>query len=56
MKTRIEAVRFIEQVVNHHEGYCSHIGLVAFRQLLDYIYEGAPANEDEWLTKKGVTP
>ena len=30
MNTRIEAVRCIEQVVNHHEGYCNHIGLVVF--------------------------
>lgn len=58
MKTRIEAIKFIEKDFpkinkNKWDKYeIHHIGAIEIRALLDFIYEGEPMTEAEKL--KGI--
>jgi hypothetical protein len=60
MKTRIEAARFVERLLNgdsysdEHvklvsEKSCHHFGKVELRTLFDFIWESLPETDDELL-------
>jgi hypothetical protein len=51
MMARKEAVRVARKLLEEHEGACSHIGIVAIRQLLDAIYGGPPNGRQEQLMR-----
>lgn len=51
MLARKKAVKIARGLLDDHNGSCSHIGVVAIRQLLDAIYGGPPKTRQEWLTR-----
>lgn len=60
MKSRKEVARFIEEQLDFDSGYGTerykddrwHYGFQELRDLLDYVYEGVPKNQEEELHNK----
>lgn len=52
---RKAAAKVAAALLDEHKGHCSHIGMVALRQLLDAIYGGPPKTKDEWIVRKKGT-
>ena len=64
MKTRIEAIEYFNKMttrgkravpdiaMRNYRGLPYHWGLCEFRELLDFIYDGEPTNEREYLIDK----
>lgn len=54
MRSRKAAVKEAIRLFEEHNGMRWHIGIVAIRQLLDFIYDDTPLCDDEELTRGRV--
>lgn len=55
MKTREEAAQRAHELLAYHNGEGWHFGIVAIRQLLDFVYEGPATTPDQCVTKNKVS-
>jgi len=57
MKTRKEVVELVQKQLtgmfdSNLNKYAWHYGIVELRELLDFIYEGPPETEEEFILKQ----